>query len=368
MAPQREWFEKDYYKVLGVDEHASAKDITRAYRKLARQFHPDTNPDNKEAEDRFKEISAAYDVVGDEAKRKEYDEVRRMGPMASGFGGSGGFGGVRFEDVGDLGDIFSQFMGRGRGGRAATGPQRGNDLEAELTLSFVDAAHGVTTSVHLVSDVACATCAGTGAKPGTLPKTCGACGGSGVTADNQGLFSFSQTCRVCGGRGSIVSDPCSDCRGSGVQRKPREIKVRIPPGVDDGQRIRLAGRGASGRNGGPAGDLFVVVHVQPHALFGRSGRNLTIDVPITFAEAALGSDIRVPTIDGDVVTIRIPAGTTPGRTFRVRNRGVQSGKSHGDLLVTVQVAVPQNLSDDEKRAVEALAAATKSSPREYLGV
>lgn len=371
MAPQREWFEKDYYKVLGVDEKATAKEISRAYRKLARQYHPDTNPNNAQAEETFKEISAAYDVLGDEAKRKEYDEVRRLGPMAGGFGpGGGGFGGAHFEDVGNLSDIFSQFFGggRGRGASRAAGPQRGADIETELTLSFVDAVRGLTTSLHLASDAPCTTCLGSGAKPGTLPKTCPTCKGRGVTDDNQGMFSFSQPCRACGGSGTVITDPCPDCAGRGVQRRNREIKVRIPPGVDDGKRIRLAGRGTPGRNGGPPGDLFVLVHVQSHELFGRDGTNLTLEVPITFAEAALGSDIRVPTLDGEPVTIRIPAGTKPGRKFRVRGRGIDDGKTIGDLLVTVNVAVPAQLSEGERRAVEALAAATTASPRDYLGV
>ncbi|TML07830.1 MAG: molecular chaperone DnaJ [Actinobacteria bacterium] len=373
MAPQREWFEKNYYEVLGVDEKAAAKDITRAYRKLARQHHPDANPGNDSSEERFKEISAAYDVLGDEAKRKEYDEVRRLGPMASGYGPPGG-GNVRFEEGGDLSGLFAQFFGGGNqgGGRASrargAGPARGADLEAELTLSFADAVHGVTTAVHLTSDAACETCKGSGSRPGTVPQTCTACNGRGVTDENQGFFSFSQPCRVCGGRGRIITDPCPDCRGSGTRRRAREVKVRVPAGVDDGQRIRLKGRGEPGRNNGPAGDLFVTVRVSPHELFGRKGDNLTLEVPVTFAEAALGSDIKVPTLDGEPVTIRIPPGTRSGRTLRVKGRGIDHGRRVGDLLVTVDVAVPTKLSAEERRAVEALAAAAKESPRDYLGL
>ena len=370
MAPQREWFEKNYYDVLGVPESAEAKEITRAYRKLARQHHPDANPGNDQSEERFKEISAAYDVLGDEAKRKEYDEVRRLGPMAGGFGQPGG-GNYRFEDGGDLSGLFAQFFGgAGQGGRGSrargAGPARGADLEAELTLSFVDAVHGVTTAVHLTSDAACETCNGSGARPGTIPQTCATCNGRGVTDDNQGFFSFSQPCRACGGRGRIITDPCPDCRGAGTRRRAREVKVRVPAGVGEGQRIRLKGRGEPGRNGGPSGDLFVTVRVSPHDLFGRKGDNLTIDVPVTFAEAALGSDIRVPTLDGDPVTIRIPPGTRSGRTFRVKGRGIDGGRHTGDLLVTVDVAVPSKLNADERKAVEALAAAAKESPRDYL--
>ncbi|HUP75065.1 MAG TPA: molecular chaperone DnaJ [Acidimicrobiales bacterium] len=375
MAPQREWFEKNYYDVLGVAETATAKDITRAYRKLARQHHPDANPGDDKSEDRFKEISAAYDVLGDETKRKEYDEVRRLGPMAGGFGQPGG-GGFRFEEGGDLSGLFAQFFGGGggggQGGRTTrprgAGPARGADLDAELTLSFADAVHGVTTAVHLTSDAACETCHGSGARAGTMPQTCTTCNGRGVTDDNQGFFSFSQPCRACGGRGRVITDPCPDCRGSGTRRRAREVKVRVPAGVGDGQRIRLKGRGEPGRNGGPTGDLFVTVRVSPHELFGRKADNLTIDVPVTFAEAALGSDIRVPTLDGDPVTIRIPPGTRSGRTFRVKGRGIDNGRHTGDLLVTVDVAVPTKLNADERRAVEALAAAAIESPRDYLGL
>jgi len=373
MAPQREWFEKNYYEVLGVAESATPKDITRAYRKLARQHHPDANPGNDKSEDRFKEVSAAYDVLGDEAKRKEYDEVRRLGPMAGGFGQPGA-GSFRFEDGGDLSGLFAQFFGGANqgGGRTSrargAGPARGADLEAELTLSFADAVHGVTTAVHLTSDAACETCKGSGARPGTVPQTCATCNGRGVTDENQGFFSFSQPCRACGGRGRIVTDPCPDCKGAGMRRRAREVKARMPAGVDDGQRIRLKGRGEPGRNGGPNGDLFVIVRVMPHELFGRKGDNLTIDVPVTFAEAALGSDIRVPTLDGEPVTIRIAPGTRSGRTFRVKGRGIDTGRRTGDLLVTVDVAVPAKLNAEERRAVEALAAAAKESPRDYLGL
>jgi molecular chaperone DnaJ len=380
MAPQREWFEKDYYKVLGVSDTATPKDITRAYRKLARQYHPDANPGDASAEERFKEISAAYDVVGDEEKRKEYDEVRRLGPMSGMFGGGGGPGGrpggfsFTTENVGDLGDLFSTIFSRNRGRTRTTttgrgvGPQRGADLETELQLSFEGAARGVTTTVNLESDAVCSTCHGSGARPGTTPKVCDNCGGRGVLDEDQGLFSFSTPCPVCAGSGTRVDDPCPTCRGSGVEHRPRQVKVRIPAGVEDGQRIRLKGRGSPGRNGGPNGDLFVVVHVAQHPLFGRKGRDLTLTAPITFPEAALGADISVPTLDGPPVTLRIPAGTRSGQTFRVKGRGIDNGKSTGDQLVTVEVAVPQKLSAAERKAVEALGAATSQSPRAHLGV
>jgi molecular chaperone DnaJ len=380
MAPQREWFEKDYYRVLGVSDTAPQKDIRSAYRKLSRQYHPDANPDDKAAEERFKEVSAAYDVVGDPEKRKEYDEVRKLGPMGGMFGGPGaggaGPGGFRFEDVGDLGDVLGGLFGRARrrggagaGGVRGTGPHRGQDLEAELHLAFDDAVHGLTTTVHLTSDAACSTCHGTGARPGTTPRTCPICNGRGVVDDNQGFFSLSSPCPECAGRGYTVDEPCPICRGTGVERRPREVKVRIPAGVDDGQRIRLRGRGGPGRNGGPVGDLFVTVRVAAHPLFGRRGNDLTITVPITFPEAALGATVAVPTLDGGAVKVRIPGGTRSGRTFRVRGKGVPARRKTGDLLATVEVAVPQKLSAEERRVVEALAAVTNgSSPRAHLGV
>ncbi len=374
MAAQREWFEKDYYKALGVSEKATQKDITRAYRKLARETHPDAHPGK---EDRFKEISTAYDVIGDPEKRKEYDEVRKLGPAAAGFAGQGspfgGGGGFRVDDLGDLGDIFGGLFGRGasrQGPSRGTGPQRGSDLEAGLHLSFADAVGGVTTSVNVTSEAQCGTCHGSGAKPGTMPKPCPACRGRGVVDDNQGPFSFSSPCANCAGQGKIVESPCPTCRGAGVEHRPRSVKVRIPPGVSDGQRIRLKGRGEPGRNGGPSGDLYVVVHVGSHPLFGRKGNNLTLNVPITYPEAVLGADITVPTFDNGTVTLRVPAGTRSGRTFRVKEKGVPGAKGQtGDLLVTVEVSVPVELSDAERKAVEALASVSDhASPRGYLGV
>jgi len=375
VAAQREWFEKDYYSVLGVDEAASAKDITKAYRKLARQYHPDANQDDPKAEDRFKEISAAYDVLGDEARRKEYDEVRRLGPMAGGFGPGGpgrpGAGGFSF-DVGaeDVGDLLGNLFGRGRNRqRASTGiaPQRGADLEAELTLDFEDAVRGLTTTLHLTSDALCSTCSGSGAKPGTSPRACRVCNGRGVVEDNQGLFSFSSPCTACQGRGVVIDDPCATCRGTGVERRPREVKVRMPAGVADSQRIALKGRGAPGRNGGPPGDLYVTCHVVPHPLFGREGDNLTVRIPLTFAEAALGADVQVPTLDGGPVKLRIKAGTQPGAKHRVKGRGVATKRRTGDLIVTTDVLVPTKLTDAERSAVEELARATTVSPRAQQG-
>ncbi len=377
--PPREWFEKDYYEVLGVDEKADAKDITRAYRKLARELHPDANPGDPAAEERFKEVSSAYDVVGDADKRKEYDEVRALGPMGGfggpggpgpgGFGG-GGPGGFTFDmGGGGIGDVLGNLFGgggRGPGRSRATGPQRGSDLEAELHLDFTDAVAGLSTSLHLVSDAVCHMCSGSGAEPGTTPVRCPVCAGRGSVEDNQGMFAMSRPCPNCSGRGILIEHPCPTCRGNGVERRPREIKVRIPAGVSDGQRIRLKGRGDPGRQGGQPGDLYVTCRVEPHAVFSMDGRNLRVTVPITFPEAALGADIAVPTIDGGSVKVRIPAGTRPGRTFRVKGRGVATAKGTGDLMVGVEVAVPAKLSDEERSAIEALAAAATESPRQHL--
>jgi molecular chaperone DnaJ len=391
MAPQREWFEKDYYKVLGVPQSATETEIRRAYRKLAKQNHPDANPGKEE---RFKEISAAYDVLSEPAKRKEYDEIRRLGPMAGGGAGFGGAGrpgqpgqpggspfNVRTENLGDLfGDILGRFGGGGAGGAGgaggrarttATAGQRGEDLEAELHLSFLDALNGVTTTVNVTSDAPCSTCHGSGAAPGTTPIVCSRCGGRGVVSDNQGLFSFSRACPQCGGRGMVVETPCPTCAGTGTEVRPRQVKVRIPAGVDDGQRIRVKGRGGPGRSAGPAGDLWVTVRVAPHDMFGRKGRNLTLTLPITFAEAALGGPVTVPTLDGTVV-LRVPPGTRSGRTFRVKGRGVTpdgdaaKAGAAGDLLVTVEVVVPTKLSAAQREAIEALADASPDSPRAHL--
>ncbi len=379
MSPQPEWLEKEYYKVLGVAESAPAKDITRAYRKLARELHPDANPGDAAAEERFKEVSSAYDVVGDEAKRKEYDEVRKLGPVGGmNFGGGQGAPGAGFNfdpnDMGDLsgmfGNLFNQRAGAKRGGASrGPGPQRGTDLETELTMDFRDAIEGITTTLHLTSDAACATCHGSGSRPGSSPAVCSNCRGRGVIDENQGLFSFSRPCSVCAGKGVLVLDPCDTCGGSGIQRRPRDVKVRIPAGVRDNQTIKLKGRGGPGRNSGPPGDLYVHVHVVADKVFGRDGQHLTLVVPVTFPEAALGTKLTVPTIDGDTVTLKLPSGTSSGKVFRVKGRGIDNGKkARGDLLVTVEVAVPSKLTKEQKAAVEAFAAASQDSPRTHLGV
>jgi molecular chaperone DnaJ len=357
MAPQREWFEKDYYKALGVSESATDKEISRAYRKLAKQYHPDAHPGS---EDRFKEVSAAYDVLGDAAKRKEYDEVRKLGPLGhpfagAGAGGPGGGAGASFR-VDDLGDLLGGIFGRGRGaGRRGptTASIRGSDVEANLNLSFLDAVQGITTTVNVTSDAACHTCGGSGAAPGTAPTICPVCHGTGMVNDNQGLFSFSQPCAACGGTGMRIEKPCPTCAGRGTERRARQVRVRVPAGVEDGQRIRVKGRGAPGRGGGAPGDLYVIVHHDRHPIFGRQGKHLTLVAPVSFPEATLGTTITVPTLE-QPVSLKIPAGTPSGRIFRVRGKGVPASSGVGDLLVTVEVAVPTHLNESERKAVEAL--------------
>lgn len=365
---RREWLEKDYYKSLGVPKDAEAAAIKKAYRKLARENHPDTNPENKAAEEKFKEVSEAYDVLGDAETRKQYDEARalygsggRFGGMRGGFPGGGGqanFSAADFSQMfgdgqagGGFSDLFGGLFNRGGGGTRQ--PRRGGDIESEVTLSFNDALHGVTLPLRLATEGTCTSCGGSGARPGSNPKQCPSCQGTGARVHNQGGFAFSEPCAQCGGRGLLIDDPCPTCYGSGQATSTRTINARIPAGVKDGQKIRLKGKGSPGVNGGPNGDLFIVVHVSPHPVFGRDGNNVTVDVPVAFDEAALGANIKVPTQDGSSVTLKIPAGTTNGRTFRVKGRGVQPAQgSAGDLLVHVVVDVPKELSDEARKALE----------------
>ena len=352
-------YEKDYYAALGVAKDASAADIKKAYRALARDLHPDKNTGDKQAEERFKEVSEAYAVLSDPEKRAEYDEQRSL----FGAGGFRGRGGQRFS-TGDIGDLFGGGLGDlfgGVFGSRARGPRRGSDAETDVTLDFTEAVNGVTVPLRLSSPHACRACGGSGAAPGTSPRTCATCGGLGAVSVDQGPFSLSQPCRDCRGQGRIVDTPCKDCRGTGTTSRERTLTMRIPAGVKDGQRIRLAGRGSPGQNGGPAGDLYVAVHVTPHPVFGRRGDHLTVTVPVTFTEAALGAEVPVPTLDG-TVRLKVPAGTPSGKTFRVKGRGVRGG----DLLVTVEVVVPTTLSAKARKALETLAAEDGADPRERL--
>src|SRR5437763_3131961 len=368
----RDYLEKDYYAALGVPKDASQADIKKTYRKLARQYHPDANKGDAAAEEKFKEISEAYDVLSDEKKRKEYDEARTLF-------GSGGFrvpgGGNAPFDLSDLfggaagggglGDILGGIFG-GRGGRAQPS-RRGANLEAEVTLAFTDAIDGASVPLQLSAQSSCPTCKGSGAKPGTATRVCPSCSGTGMSSRNAGGFAFAEPCRECRGRGLLVDDPCATCHGSGHAVQSRTLRTRIPAGVRDGQRIRLKGKGQPGERGGPAGDLVVLVHVQPHSVFGRKADNLTITLPVTFPEAALGATVKVPTLDGAPVTVKIPAGTTNGRTLRVRGKGMtRRDGTRGDLLVRVEVAAPKNLTDHARAALEPYAEAQHDDPRAHL--
>jgi molecular chaperone DnaJ len=368
----RDWVDKDFYKVLGVSSEASADEIKKAYRKLAQKYHPDANPDDQTAEDRFKEISEAYATLSNAEQRKEYDQVRRMVDSGGfqGFGGpGGGFGGqqVRVEDLSDLlgglgglGDLF------GFGGGRAAGPSPGPDIHADLSIPFQDAVTGLTTNLTVRGADTCSHCGGSGAEPGTTIATCPTCGGRGVVAQNQGFFSFSQPCPQCRGSGRLIETPCRVCRGTGSETRTRQVKVRIPAGVQDGNTLRLRGKGGPGRNGGPRGDLLVKVRVAPSRTFGRRGNDLLLTVPITYSEAVLGTRLEVPTLDGEV-KLKIPPGTPSGKTFRVRSKGVtpEKGRS-GDLMVTVQVAVPAKVSKEEKKLLEDLSAMETGELRAHL--
>ena len=375
----KDFLEKDYYKVLAVSKDASSDDIKKSYRKLARKYHPDANKGDSASEERFKEISEAYNVLSDEKRRKEYDEARslfgggaRMPGSASGgygfdlgdlFGGAGSSGGTAGGRLGDLlGGVF--------GSRTHTQqrPRRGADVETEASLNFGDAIDGTTVSLRLAGEAPCQACRGTGAKAGTVPRVCPSCEGTGQASRNLGNFAFSEPCRECRGRGLVVDDPCPVCSGSGRAMSTRTIQARIPAGVADGQRIKLKGKGAPGERGGPAGDLYVRVHVSPHPVFGRSGHNLMVTVPVTFPEAALGAEVKVPSHRGMPVSVRIPAGTPNGRTFRVRGKGVRrSDGTYGDLLVTVNVQVPRDVNGRAREALETFREATAGpDPRDEL--
>jgi molecular chaperone DnaJ len=371
----REWIGKDFYRELGVSSDATADEIKKAYRKLAKENHPDANSGNAQAEQKFKAVSEAYGVLSDASKRKEYDEARRLfGGSGGGFNFPGGGGGGSF-DMGDifgqagaggqqqgfggLGDILGGLFGRGRttAGATANRPQRGADVETDVRIDFTEAVKGATLPLRLSSPATCSTCGGNGAKPGTSPRTCPTCSGSGLVSRSQGAFAFSEPCRDCRGRGQIIDDPCPECGGEGVSTRTRTLTVRIPSGVADDQRIRLAGQGEPGRGGAQAGDLYVRVHVAPHALFGRKGLDLTISVPVDFTELTLGTTITVPTLEGKV-SLKVPPGTASGRVLRVRGKGIaKRDGSQGDLLVTLTAAIPAKLDDKAREALQAYAEA-----------
>ncbi|MBV8539225.1 MAG: molecular chaperone DnaJ [Pseudonocardiales bacterium] len=370
----REWIEKDFYAELGVSSTASAEEIKRAYRKLARKLHPDANPGDTRTEERFKSVSEAYGVLSDPDKRKQYDEARSLfnggfRPGGRGFGGSGGFdlgdlfgtAAPRTGEAGGLGDLLGGLFanrGGGAGGAGAGRPRRGTDVETEVRIDFTEAVRGATVPLRLASPTSCGSCGGSGARAGTVPRVCPACGGTGFVTHSQGTFAFSEPCRDCRGKGRIIDDPCTECGGSGVSSRTRTLTMRIPAGVADGQRIRLAGQGEPGMRGAPAGDLYVLVHVTPHAVFGRSGDDLTLTVPVSFPELVMGTTLTVPTLDG-TVKLKVPAGTSNGRTMRVRGKGIagRHGRT-GDLLVTLRVVVPTKLDRGAKEALAAYAQAT----------
>jgi len=364
---------EDLYKTLGVSKGASDEEIKKAYRKLARKYHPDRNPDDPKAEERFKEVQGAYDTLSDPEKRKEYDQ----GGMFGGFAGRpGGFGGQPFGGPGggagfggDFGDILSNLFGRGGGGQAQPQQQRGRDLETEVSLSFDQAVNGTQVSVNVPKAERCRTCGGSGAKPGTSPITCPRCGGRGIDAQSQGFFSISQPCPQCGGAGQIIEDPCPTCGGSGLTQQTKRYKVNIPAGVKDGTRIRLAGKGEAGPRGGPPGDLFVVTRVAASPVFKRlDGGNLEVTVPITIAEALRGATIEVPTLEG-TKKIKVPAGTRHGTIQRLRGEGAPKprGKGRGDIRYRLEIEMPQKLTKEQREAAEKLAEAFNGSdPRAEL--
>jgi molecular chaperone DnaJ len=346
---------KDLYETLGVSKNASQDEIKKAYRKLARQHHPDANPGDAAAEERFKEVQTAYDVLSDPEKRKQYDRFGtqngRPGPGAGGFN----FEGFDVSDLGDLGDIFSGLFGRGRGGAQQQRGQRGNDLEVEVNLSFEDSLHGVETTIPVQLETACRECGGSGAKPGTAPMLCPECKGRGVVAQSQGLFALSQPCPRCRGNGTVIEDPCPKCRGAGRERRTKRYTVKIPAGVKDGSRIRLRGKGEAGYGGAEAGDLFVVTRVAPSKVFARRGNDLVVDLPVAYSQTALGATVEVPTPDGPV-NVKVKPGTTDGTLLRVKGKGAPKlkGSGRGDVLARVKIQVPKKLNKKQRELMEEL--------------
>jgi molecular chaperone DnaJ len=369
----------DYYKTLGVDKKASAEDIKKAYRKLARTYHPDRNPDDKHAEERFKEISQAHDVLGDPEKRKQYDSG--TGPFAGGASGGPGFGGFgNFDfDASSMGDILSNLFGGGGGGgsdptrpgagsrRARSRPQRGRDLETEVRISFAHSISAAQIPLSVPTSSICTTCHGTGAKPGTTPKVCPRCEGRGIESEGQGMFSITQPCSLCGGSGTVIEDPCPTCNGSGAVRTVKKFRVNIPAGVKEGSRIRVPGKGEAGARGGPPGDLYVITHVDSSPAFKRKGEHLEVEVPLTIPEALLGAEVRVPTLDGSK-TLRVKPGTHHGALQRLRGEGPPKlgSKNRGDIHYRFTLEVPAELSDEQRAAVDELSKVMNGDPRAKL--
>ncbi|MBV1788999.1 molecular chaperone DnaJ [Marinobacterium sp. D7] len=359
---------QDYYELLDVPRDASDRDIKKAYRRLAMKYHPDRNPDNKAAEDRFKEISEAYEVLSDSQKRAAYDQFGHEGVSGQGGFGGGGFEG-NFSDI--FGDVFGDIFGGGGGGRRRSSVQRGADLRYNLDLSLEEAVRGCEKTLKVPTLVACSVCDGSGAKPGTSARTCGTCGGVGQVRMQQGFFSVQQTCPTCRGEGKVISDPCSKCHGHGRVEETKTLQVKIPAGVDTGDRIRLSGEGEAGSHGGPAGDLYVQVNVLRHPIFERDGKHLYCEVPISFIDAALGGELDVPTLDGRV-KLKIPAETQTGKLFRLRGKGITPvrGGGVGDLMVKVTVETPVNLNNRQRELLKEFQSAMdegnhKHSPKKH---
>lgn len=373
----------DHYATLGVAKNASQEDVKKAYRKLARQHHPDRNPGDKQAEARFKEISQAYDVLGDPEKRKQYDAgTGPFGPGPGGAGGPGGFAGFDF-DASGMGDILSNLFGGparpgGRGRRGRQRAERGRDLEAEVQISFDQAISGAQVSLSVPTAGTCPTCHGTGAKPGTTPKVCPQCEGRGIETEGQGMFSISQPCSRCGGAGTVIEQPCPTCNGAGAVRTVKRYRVNIPPGMKDGGRIRLPGKGEPGRRGGPQGDLYVLTHVTPSPIFKRKGDHLEVEVPLTVPEALLGAEVEVPTLDGRK-KLRVPPGTKHGTVQRLRGEGPPKARTgsppapssgsqatRGDIHYRFVIEVPSKLTAEQQQAVDALSHVLDGNPRARL--
>jgi molecular chaperone DnaJ len=352
---------KNLYDILGVSKTASQEEIKKAYRKLARKYHPDRNPDDREAEDRFKEIQGAYDVLGDPDKRNDYDQGGQRVFTGGGFD-PGAFTTADF----DFGDLFGGLFGGGRAQQQQRG-RRGRDIEAAVTVSFEDSLRGVTARVPVELEAACPTCHGSGAAPGTSPVLCPECKGRGVVSQNQGPFALSQPCPRCRGNGTVIETPCATCGGAGRVRQTKRYQVKIKPGVQDGTRMRLAGKGEPGFGGGPPGDVFVTIRVTPSPLFERRGADLVIDVPVTYAEAALGATVQVPTPDGKV-SIKVPAGSQDGKLLRVRGKGAPklNGSGRGNLLARLKLNVPTKLTKQEREAIENLQKVSRDHPRDVF--
>ena len=350
---------RDYYEVLGIQKGASEDEIKKAYKKLARKYHPDMNPGDKEAEEKFKEVNEANEVLSDPEKKARYDQFGFAGVDPNyGAGAGGGAYGGGF-DFGDLGDIFGSFFGGGFGGgqrRNPNAPQRGESIRASVSVSFTEAAFGCEKSVTLERSEQCPTCKGNGCAPGTTPEICPDCHGTGTVQTRRqtpmGVFASNGPCRKCGGTGRLIHQPCPNCRGTGAVRKRKTIKVNIPAGIDHGQTISLRGQGTAGKNGGPAGDLLITVMVQPHELFHRDGVDVFCEAPITFAQAVLGAELEIPTIDGKV-KYSIPEGTQTGTVFRLKGKGIPvlNGRGRGDQYVTVTIETPRNLNKEQKEAL-----------------